>query len=73
MDTVVFYVTRQRNGWSVERDRKVQSGHASLETAIARARKAAADARAKGQASSVRIQEDAGRWREERSFAPTKT
>ena len=70
MDVAVFYVTRQRNGWSVERDRVVQSGHANRETAIACARKAAAAAHAKGLSSSVRIQEDAGRWREERSFAP---
>ena len=70
MDVAIFYVARQRNGWSVERDRVVQSGHASRETAIARACQAAAAARAKGLSSSVRIQEDAGRWREERSFAP---
>ena len=72
METVVFYVTRQRHGWSVERDRVVQSGHACLETAIARARQAADAARARGLASTVRIQEDAGRWREDRSFAPTR-
>ncbi len=71
MDPVVFYVTRQRNGWSVERNRIVQSGHASRETAIACARKAAAEAGARGLLTSVRIQEDAGRWREERSFAPS--
>ncbi len=70
MDAIVFYVTRQRNGWSVERNRVVQSGHAQREAAIAYARKAAAEARAKGLASSVRIQEEAGVWREERSFAP---
>jgi hypothetical protein len=70
MDAVVFYVTRQRNGWSVERDRVVQSGHAHRDSAIACARKAAAAARAKGLSSSVRIQEEAGVWREERSFAP---
>ena len=72
MDAVIFYVTRQRNGWSVERDRVVQSGHAKRETAIARARQAAAAASARGMSSSVRIQEEAGRWREERSFAPAK-
>ncbi len=71
MDTAIFYVTRQRNGWSVELDRVVQSGHSQREAAIACARKAAAAARAKGLSSSVRIQEDAGRWREDRSFAPT--
>ena len=70
MNVATFYVTRQRNGWSVERDRVVQSGHASRDTAIACARKAAVAACAKGLSSSVRIQEDAGRWREDRSFAP---
>ena len=69
MDTI-FYVTRQRRGWSVERDRIVQSGHADLNTALARARKAAEAAAARGERSCIRIQEDAGGWREERSFAP---
>lgn len=70
MDTAVFYVTRQRNGWSVERDRMVKSGHADRDVAIARAREAAAAAFAKGEQCLVRIQEEAGRWREERSFSP---
>ena len=69
MDTI-FYVARQRNGWSVERGRLVQSGHADRDTAIARARQAAAAASARGEASRVRIQEEAGVWREERSFIP---
>ena len=71
MDTI-FYVARQRNGWSVERNRLVQSGHADREAAIARARQAAAAACARGEAGVVRIQEDAGRWREERSFSPRR-
>ena len=70
MNAVIFYITRQRNGWSVERDGVVQSGHAQQDAAIACAHKAAGQVRAKGLSSSVRIQEDAGRWREERSFSP---
>jgi hypothetical protein len=70
MDTAIFYVSRQRNGWSVERDRMVKSAHADREVAIVRAREAAAAAMARGEVSCVRIQEDAGVWREDRSFAP---
>jgi hypothetical protein len=66
MDTI-FYVTRQRNGWSVERGRIVQSGHADREATISRALKAA---EAAGEGASVRVQEDGGAWRECRSFAP---
>jgi hypothetical protein len=61
----IFYVARQRHGWSVERGRVVQSGHADRDTALARALKAA---EAEGQAS-VRVQEEGGGWREHRSFA----
>ena len=66
----IFYVARQRHGWSVERNRIVQSGHADRDTAIQRALMAADAARARGEPVAVRIQEDAGRWREARSFAP---
>ncbi len=72
MDSVVYYVTRQRHGWSVERDSIVKSGHADRDVAIACAQQAAAAERARGRPCSVRIQEDAGRWREARSFAPTR-
>lgn len=67
MDTI-FYVTRQRNGWSVERGRIVQSGHADRGAAISCALRAAKAEEARGQTASVRIQEDGGAWRETRSF-----
>ena len=66
----LFYVVRQRNGWSVERGRIVQSAHADQDAAIQRALNAADVAYARGEQVAVRVQEDAGGWREARSFAP---
>jgi hypothetical protein len=71
MDTI-FYVTRQRNGWSVERGRIVQSGHADRDTAISQALDAAATEEAHGLSACVRIQETDGGWRECRSFSPRR-
>ena len=64
-----YYVIRQRGGWGVEHSGWVCSGHASRDTAIAAARRRAAEAELAGRPCRLRIQEDAGAWREERSFA----
>ena len=64
-----YYVIRQRGGWGVEHAGQVRSGHVCRNTAIAAARKRAAEAEEAGRPCRLRIQEDAGRWREERSFA----
>ena len=68
MEAVVYYVVRQRRGWSVEQGGMVRSGHATLEEAIQNARARAASA--KGCDCRVRIQGESGAWREERSFSP---
>jgi hypothetical protein len=64
-----YYVIRQRNGWSVEYDGRVFSGHLSKEDAIQRAHETAASNATPAGDWRVRIQVDSG-WREERSFAP---
>jgi hypothetical protein len=64
-EPITFYIVKQRKGWSVERDGVVRSGHPTRDRAIAQARKACT-----GREARIRIQEDAGAWREERSFAP---
>jgi hypothetical protein len=69
----LFYVARQRHGWSVERGRVVQSGHADRDSAIDRALKAAKAAEARGETVQVRIQELDGGWRECRSFSPPRS
>ncbi len=63
-----YYVVRQRNGWGVEHGGRVKSGHKSRDTAVDVARKHAAKAEQTGKSCRLRIQEDAGAWREERSF-----
>ncbi len=63
-----YYVIRQRNGWSVEHDGRVFSGHPSKDDAIKRAHETAASSAPAGD-WRVRIQVESG-WREERSFAP---
>jgi Uncharacterized protein conserved in bacteria (DUF2188) len=70
LDHHVYYVIRQRGGWGVEYDGRVRSGHKSRDTAIATARQHAAKAVDRGHNCRLRIQEDAGAWREERSFDP---
>lgn len=70
MGGLVYYVVRQRAGWSVEHDGLARSGHGSKEEAIAAAKQCAANAKAQGFDCCVRVQEDAGAWREEISFAP---
>lgn len=65
-----YYVIRQRNGWSVEYDGRVYSGHPCKEAAIKRAHETAASSASPAGDWRVRIQVDSG-WREERSFAPT--
>ncbi|MGC1301363.1 MAG: DUF2188 domain-containing protein [Caulobacteraceae bacterium] len=70
MDHLTYYVIRQRGGWGVEHGGMVRSGHKSRESAIATARAHAAKASHRGHDCCLRIQEDAGSWREERSFAP---
>ncbi len=69
MDPQVYYVIRQRGGWGVEYGGMVHSGHKNRDTAIAKAREAAACAKEKGLDCCLRIQEEAGAWREERSFS----
>jgi hypothetical protein len=69
LDPQVYYVIRQRGGWGVEWGGKVRSGHKSRDGAIAKAREAAAHASKKGHDCCLRIQEEAGAWREERSFS----
>jgi hypothetical protein len=64
-----YYVIRQRNGWSVEYDGRVFSGHPSKAAAIQRAHETAASSASPTGDWRVRIQVDSG-WREERSFAP---
>lgn len=72
MTSLVYYVVRQRGGWGVEQAGMVRSGHRTREEAVKIAREKAAKAREKGHESFVRIQQDGGVWREERSFAPSK-
>ena len=66
MTSPVYYVVRQRHGWSVEQGGMVRSGHATRDAAIAYARSCAG---LEG-GWRLRIQEDSGGWREERSFSP---
>jgi hypothetical protein len=68
LDHQVYYVIRQRGGWGVEWGGRVRSGHRNRDSAIAKAREAAADASKMGLDCCLRIQEEAGAWREERSF-----
>ncbi len=72
MTSVVYYVVRQRLGWSVEQGGMVRSGHATREAAIEHARLRVASASGRGEDCRLRIQEDCGGWREERSFSPTR-
>ena len=64
-----FYVIRQRGGWGVEHGGRVRSGHKDRDDAVEVARKHAAHAQSRGRPCRLRIQEDAGAWREERSFS----
>ena len=64
-EPITLYIVKQRRGWSVELNGVVRSGHPTREKAIARAREACS-----GREARIRIQEDAGAWREERSFSP---
>lgn len=64
-EPITYYIVKQRKGWSVELNGVVRSGHPTRDRAIAHARQAC-----QGRESRIRIQEDAGAWREERSFAP---
>ena len=66
MTPPVYYVVRQRRGWGVEQGGIVRSGHATREQAIDCARSQAA--RIGDAECRLRIQEDGGAWREERSF-----
>ena len=70
MEHLVFYVVRQRGGWGVEHGGVVKSGHKNRDSAIAVARDHVAQAAHKGHRCHLRIQEEAGAWREERSFDP---
>jgi hypothetical protein len=72
LDPLVYYVIRQRNGWGVEHAGLVRSGHKSRDGAIAKAREHAHKASKHGHECCLRIQEEAGSWREERSFAPNQ-
>jgi hypothetical protein len=64
-DPITVYIVKQRKGWSVELNGVVRSGHPTRDKAIAHAREAVT-----GREARIRIQEDAGAWREERSFSP---
>lgn len=70
MSTLVYYVVRQWGGWGVEHDGFVRSGHRSQDDAIQAARTSALAAMGRGQECRLRIQDEEGGWREERSFAP---
>lgn len=70
MNPQVYYVIRQRGGWGVEYGGMVRSGHKNRDSAIAKAREVAAHASKKGHDCCLRIQEEQGAWREERSFSP---